>query len=99
MVCNYAENQKGGSYGGKCPYYKHFQSLVYKTLGVSVSRTHKANKDTYPPATLKDIEMLEVYLAEQIISLVEFGIPYQNIYGTCKKKMKIWKDEGQESRD
>lgn len=95
--CEYAEEQRGFSYGGKCPYYRLFQSLAYKSLGIKISRSHKPSKDSLSLETLEKIESTERFLANKIMGYIDFMMPYRDIYSFCKKDLKRFKDEVQES--
>jgi len=97
-LCQYAEEERGYSYDGKCPYFALFHKLVYKTLDIKVSKAHKPNRDTLSPDILEWIERLETYLVNEILGMVEFNIPYRSIYMNCKKSLKKKKDEVQESQ-
>ena len=98
MLCKYAEEQRGGSYGGKCPYYKLFQSLAYKSIGIKVSKGYKPSKDSLSPEVLEQIENTEKFLANKILGYIDFMMPYRDIYSLCKKDLKRFKDEVQESQ-
>ena len=99
ILCEYAEEQRDGSYGGKCPYYKLFQSLVYKSIGIKVSKSHKPSKDSLSPETLEQIENVEKFLANKVLNYIDSGIPYRDIYSLCKKDLTRFKDEVQESQN
>ena len=95
-LCQYAEEQKGSKYSPICPYYKHFTSLAYKAIGVIPTKAHKPQRDALEPNALEHLEVVELYLANEIESLIDFGIPYRSIHALCKKSLKRWKDAVQE---
>jgi len=99
MLCEYAEGQRAGSYGAKCPYYKLFQSLTYKSIGIKISKSHKPFKDSLSPEALEQIENVEKFLANKILGYIDFMLPYRDIYSLCKKDLKKFKDEVQESQN
>ena len=98
ILCEYAEEQRGGSYGGKCPYYRLFQSLVYKSIGIKISKSHKPSKDSLSPEALEQIENAEKFLENKILGYIDFMMPYRDIYSFCKKDLKRFEDEVQESQ-
>ncbi len=98
MLCEYAEGQRGSSYGGKCPYYKHFQSLAYKSIGIKISKSYKPSKDSLSPEALEQIENAEKFLANKILGYIDFMMPYRDIYNLCKNDLKRFEDEVQESQ-
>ncbi len=93
ILCEYAEQEKGSSYGRRCPYFKLMQGLVYKALSIKVSKSHKPARDSFSPEMLEAIEETEKYLAGLIMGYVELGAPYRDIYHFCKKDMKIRENE------
>ena len=96
--CKYAEEYRGGSYNGKCPYYKLFQSLVYKSIGIKISKSYKPSKDSLSPEALEQIENVEKFLANKVLGYIDFMMPYRDIYSLCKNDLKRFEDEVQESQ-
>lgn len=57
--CKYAEQQRGSSYNGGCPFYIHITQAVYEFLGVESPKAGKAARDIYSGAVLEIIEETE----------------------------------------
>lgn len=94
--CLSAEEQRGGSYAidkdgnpnnKPCPYYIHFQRLVYQRAGVELSKGHLPKRDTLSGAELEEVESVESDIAELIEHLMIDRMDYKKIFKQIKNRL------------
>ena len=84
--CEYAEVERGARYK-KCPYFKHFQNIIYKALGISTNKAHKPRRDALSPRKLEQVIELEGDAKQLISAYMENGIHYKDIYSLVKNRL------------
>lgn len=62
--CNYAEEQRGESYGKNCPYFKLITDAIYKHLGIESPKGGKAPRDTLSGDRIEAIERAEAVVID-----------------------------------
>ena len=87
--CQYAEETRGKNYKeGKCPYYKHFTDLVYKTLGITKPPKGSDRREILTAREVSDIEQMEAEISWMIQDLMEEGVDYHDIYKKIKADLR-----------
>lgn len=71
--CIYAENQRGTTYGGFCPYYKIVTDAIDSFVGVDSAKSGKTPRDVYSGERVEAIEIAELKVIELLEEVMDSG--------------------------
>lgn len=77
--CNYAEEQRGESYGKNCPYFKIITDAIYNYLGIESPKGGKAPRDTLSGDKIESIERAEAVVIDLLDEIIETNGTRQNL--------------------
>ena len=90
-LCDYAEESRGSSYNGRCPFYPMYTRLIYKTLGLSAPTAGAYNVRDLSVENVKRIEEREIEVAEAVNEMIDGCTEYHDIYKWIKAHIEeLW---------
>lgn len=88
-LCKYAEEIRGMSYGGKCPFYPMYTRLIYKSLGLC---TVKAGGYKIRDLSIEDVQKVkerESEVSAAVNEMIDNGEDYHDIYKWIKENIEV----------